>query len=107
MESEQEEMNDIENDILDILADKKLTTQEITEQTKWTHAGVYDALSRLKRSGEVDCVKIKKGCSRFLQWWAIETETDFTPNVKYKGPSYTHFLQGVWNEPREKAGQKA
>lgn len=95
----------LEDKVLDLLeTNGEMSTKQIEEAIgKISRNTIYDCLKRLKKKGQIKhtrTVVITRGKHSF--WEAIDVEPDFTPNRPYNGPSYTYFLQGIWNEPRQK-----
>lgn len=92
--------------VLEALKDKPMQMQELIAKTRATRSGVEKALKKLRDDGLVvsttDSHHGGEGRATVTYQYIGEEEIDWTPNRKYNGPSYTHFLQGIWNDPRPK-----
>lgn len=93
----------LDDKVLDLLeANGEMSISQIREaMPDVSRHTLYDCMQRLKLRGYVRHTRYEhiSGVKNSF-WEAIETQCDFTPNRPYNGPSYTYFLQGIWNEPR-------
>lgn len=94
--------------VLKALKKQPMKIQELVVKTRATRSGVEKALKTLVEGGLVtrseDPHHGGQGRATVTyQYVDDDEEIDWTPNRKYNGPSYTHFLQGIWNEPRDQA----
>lgn len=91
-------MNAEEKIIEFLMTVKEANREQVRQATGITSATVYNALYHLVRKGDVTVRQESNGRVPVNYWSYVETEADFTPNLKYAGPSYTHFLQSLWKD---------
>lgn len=93
--------------VLKALKKKPMGIEALVLAAGTTRSAVEKALKKLREKGLV--VRIEnphhggQGRATVSYQYVDDDEIDWTPNRKYNGPSYTHFLQGIWNEPRVQA----
>lgn len=104
MERKRKEMKKTTDElVLDALMIRPMTYMELQDATGRSRPAVEKALKSLRENGDVYSVSqegagVRGGVlvTHHYNEDGPESEGDFTPNAKYKGPSYTYFLQGIW-----------
>lgn len=94
--------------VLKALKSRPMGIKELVTKTRASRSGVEKVLQDLCKKGAVESIQDAHHggpgrATKTYQYIGEDDEIDWTPNRKYNGPSYTHFLQGIWNEPREQA----